>query len=130
VKYEGKVEGWNMEEERGKVKEEREMREETKHVYHCIRVLLFDSFLPMDTVAYTKLSYLLGYKIHIEDNTQETNKENSHHRLILGDIGRFVNSASRSNDMCIDRGSRPFWYYIRFGIERNHLGSVRRLNRC
>jgi hypothetical protein len=92
--------------------------------------LLFDSFLPMDTVAYTKLSYLLGYKIHIEDKTQKTNEENSHHRLILGDIGRFVNSASRSNDMCIDRSSRPFGYYIRFRIEMNHLGSVRRLIRC
>jgi len=82
------------------------------------------------SAVHQSTSYLLGYKIHIECNTQKTNQENDHHRLILGDIGRFVNSASRSNDMGIDRSSRPFRDYIRFRIERNHLGSVRRLTRC
>ena len=82
------------------------------------------------SAVHQSTSYLLGYEIHIEYQTQKTNQKNDHHRLILGDIGRFVDSASRSDDMCIDRRSRPFRDHIRFRIERNHLGSVCRLTRC
>jgi hypothetical protein len=56
----------------------------------------------MDTVqsyiSFSAILTLLGHEIHIEYQTQQANKKDDHHRLILGDIGRLMDSG-----YCIDR---------------------------
>jgi hypothetical protein len=70
----------------------------------------------MDTIqwyiSFSGILTLLGYKIHIEYQTQQADKKDNHHGLILGDIGRLMDSACCIDRLRINWRDRSFGYFL------------------